>query len=427
MRRHGSPSLIGLARIVLMALSLLTAPLVARGLGPDGRGLYAAATAAFGLAPVLLGVGVPMVVRRRAALDGARVEATLRTVTRILPAVAAIGMAAGWVLSRTALAHLDATESEVFTVSMGTTALFVWVLCVQSVLVARGSYLGIAVLQLTQGAATSILVAGLWVLGRMTLVSVLGVYALATAAAAVVASCFVRPRWRGKGMSLRELAVDGVRFAASQITEVSTTAVPMLLAVVAIGPDNAGMLSVGVTLVLIPTALGYVLAPVVFASVSTGDDGERRHVKTLALSSAWWGSVAVCIALAAVVPLGIPFVFGQGFAPAVGPALLLLLGAPAVVLGYVGAQMLAAQNRARVLTIAQVVGVLTSVAAMFVLGSLHGAVGAAGGIVLGFVVTAAGVVIGSGVGLRFLLPNRRMVTTIVTMVVRGRLPEPAPA
>ena len=48
-----------------MALSFAAVPLIARGVGPAGRGEVAAAVAAFAIAPVLLAAGMPLEMRRR--------------------------------------------------------------------------------------------------------------------------------------------------------------------------------------------------------------------------------------------------------------------------------------------------------------------------------------------------------------------------
>src|SRR5690606_37094759 len=69
-------SLIAIGRYASIGMSLLTVPLVARALGPDGRGISATMVAVITLATVFLGLGVPLVLRRRVA-EGERMRPVL--------------------------------------------------------------------------------------------------------------------------------------------------------------------------------------------------------------------------------------------------------------------------------------------------------------------------------------------------------------
>ncbi len=100
-----SPSIIAVTRLIVQLSPLITAPVIARELGPAGRGLYSACFAAMILAPVVLGMGLPLAVRRRASTGAP--EATLRAVYVVLPFLVPVAVAVGFLLERYVVTELD--------------------------------------------------------------------------------------------------------------------------------------------------------------------------------------------------------------------------------------------------------------------------------------------------------------------------------
>ena len=76
-----SPSAVALGRFLSMGFSLLTAPLIARSLGVEGRGYVAGMLALIAVAPVMVGLGVPLAVRRRvlAGFDRTTIASSARS------------------------------------------------------------------------------------------------------------------------------------------------------------------------------------------------------------------------------------------------------------------------------------------------------------------------------------------------------------
>src|SRR5689334_5155238 len=63
--RSDVPFQITIANFASLVFSFLTVPVIARAVGAEGRGETAAVVAAFVFVPVLLGLGIPLEVRRR--------------------------------------------------------------------------------------------------------------------------------------------------------------------------------------------------------------------------------------------------------------------------------------------------------------------------------------------------------------------------
>jgi len=73
------PIVMAFGRFGAMFLAVVSAPIIARALGPQGRGVTAAALAVFVVMPVLLGMGVPLAIGRRVSVQEGLREDLVRT------------------------------------------------------------------------------------------------------------------------------------------------------------------------------------------------------------------------------------------------------------------------------------------------------------------------------------------------------------
>ncbi|MCT1353181.1 oligosaccharide flippase family protein [Gordonia sp. p3-SID1431] len=405
-------------------LALATAPILARGLGTDGRGLYAAATAAFGLAPVILAAGVPTAVRVSAAHKSVDPRSLLRSVAVLLPPVAVLGGLLGAVLSLTLLHELSETEALLFSVSMACTSMFVWILCVQSVLVAYARYFEIAIAQVLQGLFTAISIVSLWLAGSLTVASAMGVYGFATLVAALVLTLVVRSIVFGAAIGASTRTVDllrgGARYMAAQVSEVSTTTLPILVAPVAIGASSAGLLSVGITAASIPMIVAFVVSPVIFgASARAVAESEALEILGTGLRAALLATVGIAVPLGLLCPVLVPVLFGEPFSAAVAPAVVMVFASPLTVWLLVLGQWFASRARAMPQAVAQLSCVSVSVIGLFFL-SADSTVAAGSSISAGAIVGSAILVAWSGLSLRSLSIGSGYLTDFVNVVVKGR-------
>src|SRR5680860_505229 len=117
-----SPSIIALTRLIIQLTPLLTAPIVARELGPEGRGFYAACFAAMTLTPVALGLGLPLVTRRRSANHDP--ASTMRSVYRIIPILIPCAVGIGYFIKQALIPGISTLSGHIFLVGMGCSIFF---------------------------------------------------------------------------------------------------------------------------------------------------------------------------------------------------------------------------------------------------------------------------------------------------------------
>jgi O-antigen/teichoic acid export membrane protein len=380
-----SPSIIALTRLIVQLSPLITGPVIARELGPAGRGLYAACFAAMILAPVILGMGLPLAVRRRASTGAP--EATLRTIYIVLPFLVPVAVAIGFLIERYVIAELDPTSARAFIVGMGCSVGFIATLCFQSVLIASRRYGAIALLQSTQPVALTFGVALGWILGSLTLPWVLTCAAASTLLSTLVGVYLTRISPRGPRSRIRPLARESVAFAGSQAAETASNTLPQIVAVVAIGAHDAGLFAIAITVASLPMTVGHTIASVMFRDAASLAGEAGRRLSALSIRITALTAFVPVVVLACTTPVLIPLIFGEGFRGSVPITLICLCGSVFLTVNYVASQMLVAQDKGMLMTAAQLVGLGLSVALMFVIGPVLGGAGAALASVVGWLVT----------------------------------------
>lgn len=406
------------ARAVAIALGLVTAPLLARSLGPQGRGVAAAALAALAVAPVIIALGLPMAVRRRAAFEDD--AAVLRAARLVVTFLSVPSVVLGVLVAVLLLDEGSPTVRALFVVGMALSPAFVSVLCDQSILIVRNQYRRVAALQLAQPVtyASGIIAGG--IAGRLTVEWAVGAFVVATTVTAVFTAGLVRVGLRGRRVPARPLVREGLSYAGSQAAESAANRIDQVLAVSVIGSGQAGLYAVAVTIAAIPVSFGHAIGAVLFRDLAVG--GARlKEVEARGVRMALLSGVAAALALAAVTPWGVPLVFGPEFRDAVPVVLTLLLSGPAVVAGYVATVTLAAENRGRAMTAAQAAGLVVGVTLLYVIGPPWGAAGAAAASAAGYWTTMVLAIGMLGPRAAALVPRRADVADMAGVLgVRGR-------
>ena len=412
-----SPSIIAASRLLVQLSPLITAPVVARALGPEGRGYYAACFAAMILTPVVLGVGLPLVVRRRAANETA--APALRSVYFLIPLAIPFAVGIGILVEKTLLSGIDPHTGVLYIVGMGCSVLFIGTLCTQSVLIAEQSYRSIAIVQSIQPISlTAGIVIG-WVAGSLTLDWILIVAAISMFSSFVAGLALTRIPLRGKRETIPGMLREGVTYSGSQIAETANVTLIQVLAVGVIGAAETGFLAIAVTIAGLPLTIAHTVTAVIYKDAAAVD--RRSSVLTgIAVRVTVLAAVVPTVVLALSAPIAIPLIFGQAFVPAVDTTLLALSASVFLAGGYVLAQILAAQNKGAWMTVNQLAGLAVSVAFLFSFGSQLGADGAALGLAAGWLTAASLHVISLRVPLRLLVPRPRDVKHFVAIVLRGR-------
>ena len=358
-----------------MGLGLGSTLVIARGLGPSGRGDSAAAMSALFLLPIVIGLGLPMVARRISSLG--RSQEVIRTVRRSLFGLLVLSVVFGFVLVMGPLHGLDPNARVAAFVGFCLAPLTVLWMSEEGVLIAQNRYFEVAIVQFV--------VPGTFFLGLLVaeLTNSLSVDAVITAAisanllALITSTSLTRIPLMGGSIGLRRCFRESVTYAGAQTAEASTNKLDQIVLLPVIGSTELGYYSIAATVSMVPLAVAYAITAKLFRRVAVTSGEERRDLQLRAVRSAlYWAIVAASVCAALAVPL-IPLVFGSDFENAIVPTLICSVGTIGLLTAQVASNVLAASKRGKFVTFAQITGLGVNVLGIFAVAAHLGATGAA--------------------------------------------------
>lgn len=386
-----------------MVCVLATAPVIARALGPEGRGLTAAALAILALAPLVVALGVPLAIRRRLAVDVTARADLVRTGRVLAASTALVSTAAAVPLEALALPGLDGPARTAFFVSMALVPLSVsWAIDANVLLVERRFRL-LGALSLVHGVVSTVMVVGFWAWGRLDVSTVLYAFLAGNVVTFLVGLVVVDDRG-GKVSGVRDVVREGCSLVAGQLAEVGAARVAQIAALPLVGPAPAGLYSVAAT-------AGGVGAPVAdaYANASFGRLADRpdpgvlvaavRRGAALALLS---GAGVACAAWVLV-----PVAFGDQFTASRPLALLVAATTTTAGIGAVGGAALAAQRSGHRMSMARAVGLALSCALLVPAAEWLGVTGVALAMLVGSLLTTTLILRLVGISAAQALPRPR--------------------
>lgn len=370
-----SPMQLVIGNLGAAALSLLSAPIVARALGPVGRGETAAAIALFFIVPVVLAFGVPLEVRRLAAeSDG---KAALRSARMFCAAGILLSVPLAAASYVTIFAGFDHEARIVAALGIASCPLVMSWMCDTSVLIAHCRYRAVLLVRIAYPAIYVLLVVLLWVLGRATTATVLAANIMGTFGTFGVGLLLTRTSLRGPHHSFRALRRGAVRYAGSAIAESASSRLDQVLVLPLLGAAQAGIYSVAVTVATAPLALGQALGASYFPLIARAEGAARTELKGQAARAGIALALLAAPALGVVAFFAIPVVFGDEFTPAVRVTWMSLIGGGAMLAAYVCSMVLAAEGKGIAMTVGQIVALVTGIGLLYLVAPHFGAIGAA--------------------------------------------------
>lgn len=381
------PSSIMVCRILSSALGLINAPLIARSLGPEGRGITAAAIAAFFLIPIVLSLGLPLEVRRVATSQKA--TNVVRTVRVFASLALPLAFVLGYVIDSFFFMTLTNNERALVIVGISLAPLMICWMCDEGVLLAQERFRSVAILQMTQPVVNTVLVIVGASSGHLSVSWVLCAYMAGLTATAIVGWCQVRVPLRGPRYPIAKLLRGGLSFAGSSVSEAMANRIDQVITLPLIGGLQSGLYAVAVTIATIPIGLAHALGASQFKAIARSASGSTRSAQQKAVRSSLGLGFIFCFSLALGSPLAVSILFGDAFSSAVLPVCILLGGTVFMIGSYVASTALVAGNAGYRMTAAQALGAVAGVAALFLLGPTYGATGAAASASMGYAVTFA--------------------------------------
>lgn len=413
-----SPALLLLGRLGASGLALVSAPIVARAIGPAGRGETAAAVALFALVPVFLGLGLPLELRRVVATDGG--TASIRAARRLVAWTAVISVPTALLCWESIFQGFAAEARLAASVGVALTPLTLSWICDTSVLVAQRDYVGIVVLQLLQPFTYLMAVLTLWSFHLATTATVIWVYVGSNMMSFVFGLLRVRTlRQDGMQRSV-ELFRGSLRFAGGSLADAASNRLDQVMALPVIGAIQAGFYSVGVTIGLAPLALAQAVGTASFTRIAQAQGRRRRRLVNQSIREVASLSFAAALVLVVFGPSIVVILFGDAFS---GAESAIRVAAVACIFASISLQAstaLVATGRGAKLAVAQLVSLIVGIGLLFVLGPAYGALGAALASLIGYAIMSASAIVFCGASLLSIIPTPVSFVAGIKTLVRAK-------
>lgn len=373
-----TPIMMVVGRFGAIAFAFVSVTVIARTLGPSGRGVTAGMLGVLTIAPIALGAGVPLAVRRRVTVGQSRAStmaaARMYCALTLVPAVLA-----GAGVDALLFQELAPAERLAFHLSMAAVPLGVsWAIDL-NVLLAELDYLRVGVLSLIQPATNCFALLTLAGLSLLDTPSVLYATLAANVIAFVAGRLWVGGPTLGCVLGLWDLTREGTTLVGGRIAEVSSRRLDQVVALPLLGAPAAGIYSVAVTVASLSMPVSQSLGAAAFRDLVT----DNPHLLHRTIRQAFALAAMSAAALALVAYAAMPLAFGSDYAASRNVALLAILGSASANVGFVASMALAARQRGGIMTFGQVMGTVVGIALFFPLGSLQGAIGGAAAMTIG--------------------------------------------
>jgi len=330
-------NLVFVATVASYGLGFLTAVLLARALGPEGRGVTAVYQSAVGLAFAFLSAGMPSAsvyfVGRREVAPRAMVEAAL-SVTLAALALTAAAVGAG------AVVFGGLREGDVpFWLAVLAVPALVQFRTLEATLRAQGRFGAMNVAEVALAVSVLGALAAVEAAAGLTVERAVAAWSLAPWPAVAIAYALLGPAGWPRGLAGAGLLGRTVRFGAqsqlSNLLQLLNYRIDAYLVLWLVNAAGVGLYSVGVSLSEGLWFIANSVAVVLLTDLTSGGEELAARRTPLVCRNTLLVTALASLAAAAVSPLVVPGVFGADFDGAVVPFLCLLPGTTALAGGKV--------------------------------------------------------------------------------------------
>lgn len=314
-----------------LVFGLVSGVIAARGLGPEGKGLFSSLTLLTGIMLWVCSLGLGDAAIVMVGQGKATVQKALSvTVTAVL-ALSLAGMVLLWAASIVAFRN---DWHEVRTAAA--------LACFVLPLLVLGNNLGFLLSAQERVVAHSAVSGTTAVMTSVGLLLFVGLVPLSIAGGVLAnglgaGAGLVLAAWllRRSGLSFRPrldrqyLAVAvryGVSVAVSYVVTIMFQRIDLLLTYALAGPGAAGQYSVALALSMLVALLPTAISAATFPRLAKMDQVEADQLTAQACRYGFAAALSAGLVLVATVPVAVPLLFGRAFAPSVGPTLILLAG-----------------------------------------------------------------------------------------------------
>lgn len=404
-KSRGRGTVAGLATsgYLTVAAGMVTGPILARSLGPGGRGEVAAAAVYSTLAALVLCLGVPNACAFFLGEGREQAGALLGAILRLATALLVPSLAVGVLLVLGPVRSFSSAGKAAIIISVGFVPIALIQLSVEGMLRARGLLGVLARTRLFAVGVPAFLVVILWVFGLLSVGSVVA----ATLAGSITAFVYTSLRFStrpSRPARLLPLLSYGGRSIVGLVAISASAGLDQAIIGPVLGARELGIYSIAVTVSGLPLLLPSSIASRAYGEVLAAAEKDRsltaaRYIRLSLLVTA----IAVA-PLVIIIPFAIPLVYGPAFRGAVAPSVALLVATVAIGALVPMDGVLAAIGRPGMGSLAQAVGTVVGVVLLAVLIKPFGIFGAAVATSVDFMVSAivaAGILRRAGVSSMF--------------------------
>lgn len=421
-RRRGSTGHLAIVTYAGTALALITAPIVARTLGPAGRGGYAAVMTYAGLATAVLSLGIHLTVTHSVLADRRDPREVLGACVRFAIMLVPLALAAGVLVGTGFLSEYEEAARYGAFAFVALAPIGIVQLCLQSLATSSGALGTLAAVRLAPLLINLLGVVGLAIAGVLTLATYLAVTFASIFVTLVLSALLVglTPR---RGQKLRPMLRFGVRAYPAALGNIANSHLDQLLIAPFLGPTDLGHYAVAVTLANMPMGIVQAMTARYQSEITDDRDGrlltaaaaERIRISALV-------SLLSMVLMAPLVPIMVPLLFGDAFAATTPLCLILLAGCVAQGTATVASATLILAGRPGAASSAQTVALVVTAVGLAVALPTIGVVGAAiVSVVAYWVRTVAQVRELHRIGVRGLVPQRGDVVVLWSRIGGQRL------
>jgi len=378
----------------IQALNLITGVLLARHLGPSGRGELAAILIWPGLLVTVGSLGVYDSITYHTARRTAPVRAIVGTTAALWVVQSAVVVAVGAALVPLVLGHYGRNATYLALLYLAHVPFFLVISYVMSLLQGLqqfGAFQALRVSYIILSVSGIVLFAALAELSVGTAVVVyLGAYAVVGAASLVLLRrvCAERPTF-DRGLA-RTVLGFGVRSHTSNVPSLLNERLDQLVISVFLAPVQLGLYVVAVTLTSLTSLVGQSISMIALPVLAAEQPGAaraavvRRYVRVTIL-----GATALTVPLIVLTPRLIDVFFGDDFAPAVTVTRVLLVAAAVLTSTRLVQSILKAAGRPLDAGVSELVALAVTLTSLAVLLPWLGILGAGIASLLAYSVSAA--------------------------------------
>jgi O-antigen/teichoic acid export membrane protein len=365
-RRHGSVLGLASTNYALALLGLVTGPLVARSLGPIGRGEFAAVATYSGFAVAVVGLGIPRGINY--ALQTLKIApgVVLGTALRFCALVFIPAAALGILVAATIMDRFSGTAQLGALVLTALAPLGVLQLSANAFLMTEGALGVLTRVQAAPLLINAVAVIGLAVAGELTLLT----YLIATLVSLIVPMLMalrglrVRP---ARGGHLSTQLQFGLRAYPGSLASLANGRLDQALIGPFLGAADLGFYAIAVSLSSLPLSLAQAVAARGISQVTRPEGGLDPELAGRVIRRGAVMTALMSLAVAAVLPIFIPIVYGSDFTRSLPLALVLLIGTLALGVTVSTSFCLNLAGRPGATSIAEIISVVVTAVGLLVL------------------------------------------------------------